>query len=451
MNYNLYTKGTLSQIWITETLDERIRWYTGLRIVKKEWLGTRGKGSFNSSLNAELERIEAIYSEIKKQLKALDKLTAHNVKFLLNCEKIHKSPNYIDEIKYWIPRIELKQEFLETFQIFIDQSVSGERTTKKGKKMANWTIKKYKVAINLLKRFSKETNYPLTWSNINDTFYVKFTNYCWYTLNHYDNNVGTILSSICAFLNWAVDKEIIPHKIYNDRWIIWKENETDALVLYPDEILALYEMPIEEKRLQNARDNYIFGCLTCLRSANLLTLTESDLNIIGNSWYINPVQVKVEKQMSIKLHTIAIDIIQKSMGKYKTLLPAMAYRTYNKNLKEVAELFKDHLAKDENKGLTTNEWDKPFTRVRYKQGKAVKVEMDICKMLTPHTERSTGITNLLMMGMREFEVKKISGHAKSSSSFGKYVRIAQRFIDSKSDEVWDKIFTDKSKVLKKVS
>jgi site-specific recombinase XerD len=444
MNYNLYKKGSdLYQIWITETLDERLRWYTGLRIKKKDWTGKLGRGPGYSSFNADIEKIESIYKEIKNQLKIQDKLTAHNVKFLLDCENIHKSSNYIDEIKAWIPRIELKQEFLQAFQLFIDQSESGERTTKKGKKLAKWTIKKYKVAINLLKKFSKETSYPLTWSNINDTFYTRFTNYCWYTLNHYDNSVGSVLSSICAFLNWAVEKEMIANKIYNKKWIIWKENETDALVLYPDEIQALYEMPIEEKRLQNARDNYIFGCLTCLRSANLLSLVESDLSIVGNSWYINPVQAKVDKQMSIKLHTIAIEIIKKNHGKYKTLLPYMTYRTYNKHLKEVAKLFKEHIAKDENKGLITNEWDKSFTRIRYKQGKSVKVEMDITKMLTPHTERSTGITNLLIMGLLEYEVKKISGHAKGSTSFGKYVRIAQRFVDSKSDDVWDKIFERK--------
>ena len=444
MNYNLYNKGTdLSQIWLTETLDERMRWYTGLRIKKKDWSGKAGKGAGYSSFNAELEKIESIYKEIKNQLKVQDKLTAHNVKFLLDCDSIHKSKNFIDEIKAWIPRIELKQEFLEAFQMFIDHSESGERTTKKGKKLAKWTIKKYKVALNLLKKFSRETNYPLAWSNINDAFYTKFTNYCWYTLNHYDNSVGSILSSVCAFLNWAVEKEMIASKIYNNKWIIWKENETDALVLYPDEIQALYEMPIKEERLQNARDNYIFGCLTCLRSANLLNLVESDLNIVGNSWYINPVQAKVDKQMSIKLHTIAIDIIKKNHGKYKTLLPSMAYRTYNTHLKEVAKLFKKHMAKEENHGLIKNEWNKPFTRIRYKQGKSVKVEMDICKMLTPHTERSTGITNLLIMGMLEYEVKKISGHAKGSTSFGKYVRIAQRFVDSKSDDVWDKIFERK--------
>lgn len=451
MNWNLYKKKDtpLSQAWITETFDERLRWYSGIRVKEKDWKSGL-KAPLLSGVKAEKEKIESIYREIKSQLEKQHKLTAYNVKFLLDCESIHKAENYIDEIKDWIPRIELKQEFLEAFQLFIDYSENGERTTKKGKKLSGWTIKKYKVAKNLLDRFAKETKYPLSWSNINDTFYTKFTNYCWYNLNHYDNNVGTALSSICAFLNWAVEKQIIQDKKYNSKWVIWKENETDALVLYPDEIQALYEMPIEEKRLDRARDNYIFGCLTCLRSANLLTLTESDLNIVGNSWYINPVQAKTDKTLWIKLHTIAIAIIQKYRGQHKTLLHSTLYRSYNTNLKEVAKLFKEHLAKDENKHLTTNEWNKPFTRIRYKQGQPIKIEMDITKMLTPHTERSTGITNLLMMGMREFEVKKISGHAKSSSAFGKYVRIAQRFIDSKSDEAWDKIFTDKSKVLKKV-
>jgi site-specific recombinase XerD len=441
MNYNLYKKGETAQIWITETFDERLRWYTGLRIIPEDWNGKGGKKSIYSSFNADLKRIEFIYEEIKRQLNIQGKLTAYNVKFLLDRESIFKAENYITEIKDSIPRIQLREEFLESFQMFIDSSKSGDRTTKKGKKIANWTIKKYKVAQNLLKKFSKETSYPLTWDNINEGFYVKFTNYCWYTLNHYDSNVGTTIGTICAFLNWCVKNQIITNKIYTERWIVWKEDETDALVLYPDEMKLLYKMAIEKKKLTKARDNYIVGCLTCLRAENLLKLEESDLNIVGGAWYINPVQAKVDKALWIKLHSIAIEIIEKYRGQNETILPSMAYRTYNTNLKEVAKLFKKHISELENKELVTNNWEKPFTRIRYKQGKAIKVEVDIWKMFTPHTQRSTGITNLLMMGMREFEVKKISGHAKNSSAFGKYVRIAQRFIDSKSDEAWDKIFT----------
>jgi integrase len=452
MNWNLYKKknNPLHQAWICESFDERMRWYSGIRVKKTDW-DNGLKAASLSSIKAEKEKAESIYREIKKQLAIQNKLTAHNVKFLLDCKEIHNAENYIDAIKAWIPRIETKQEFLEAFQLFIDHSVSGERTTDKRKKISKWTIKKYNVVLNLLKKFSKETGYSLSWKNINDDFYTKLTNYCWYTLDHYDNHVGTMLTSIRAFLNWADKKNIIPNKLYDETWVVWKEEETDALALYPDEIQALYEMPIDDQGLSDVRDNYILGCMTCLRSANLLALEESDLSIVGSSWSINIVQAKNDKPLSIKLHTIAIDIIKKNLGRHKTLLPYMTYLSYNLRLKDVAKLFKAHLEKEENKQLIVNEWDKPFTRIRYKQGKPIKVEMDICNMLTPHTQRSTGITNLLIMGMLEYEVKKISGHAKASKSFGKYVRIAQRFIDSKSDEVWDKIFANKSKVLKKVS
>lgn len=447
MNFNLYNKGSkLSQIWLCETLDERLRWYTKLRVKRTDW-DNGLKGSIHSQLKADLDKIELIYKEIKRQLDKRNKLTAYRVEYLLKWESIFKSDNYIDEIINQIPFIPERADFLECFQLFIDKSANGERKTKKGKRISTNTVKKYKVTQNLLNDFVKDTKFVLNWKNINDDFYDAFTNYCWHTRKHFDNHVGTQVANLMAFLNWCADEKIIQDKIYSSKWIMWKEDEVDALVLYPEEIQLLYKMPIEGVRLNHVRDTFLFGCFTCLRAGNLLNLTESDINIVGNSWYINPIQVKTDKPLLIKLHEIPVSYILKYRGKFKTLLPEFTHDEYSYWLKELGKKFKDYI-KDQKIPESTiiNDWNKPFTRIRYKQGKPYKQEVEIDQLLNPHTERSTGITNLLMMGMREFEVKKISGHAKDSKAFGKYVRFAQKFIDAQSDAAWDKIFTSKLKV-----
>lgn len=451
MNLTLYNKGSkkgLSQIWIDETMEGgRLRWYTGLRVKKHKdhWNGTRGKGGSYTLLNQELEKLDTRYKEIKIQLSRHNILNKDYVKFLLDCDSIHKTDDYVNEIAECIKKIPAKSELLEAFEAFILASKNGTRKTKKGKKIAAPTITKYENTLKSLKRFSKDTKYVLSWEKINDKFYDAITNYLWHTKDNYDNYVGTIISVLIAFLNWCTDTKIIGSKLYTSNWIVWKEEEVDALVLYPDELRLLYEMPIEKQDLDDIRDLYVFGCLTCLRSANLLHLKESDINIVGKVWHIAPVQVKVERTLWIRLHDIAISIIKKHRGKHKTLLPDVSYLQYNVGLKVLAAEFKKHIESLKDKKLITNDWDKPFSRVRFKQGNAIKTEIDICKMLRPHTQRSTGITNLLLMGMREFEVKKISGHSKNSPAFGRYVRIAQRFVDAQSDTAWDKIFKKKGK------
>lgn len=444
-HFNLYKKGSdLCQIWLCETLDERLRWYTGLRVKEKDWKSGL-KGVVHSQLKADIEKVEEIYRAIKRQLEKQNKLIAHNVKYLLGCKSIWEAANYLDEINECIKFIPVRGEFMQCFNQFIAASETGVRKSRKGEVLSKWTIKKYKVTKSLLEDFQEVSNYDLVWKNINDAFYDKFTQYCWHVRGHYDNHVGTQISNLMAFLNWCVDEKMIRDKIYSEKWIVWKEDEVDALVLYPDEIPILYNMPIPDEkkyiRTEEARDNFIVGCLTLLRSGNLLKLDESDLEILGNVWYLNAVQIKVNKKIRIKLHDIAVEIIKKYRGKYTTLLPDMTIDVYNDNLKKLAKLFKAHLETLQlSEDVVTNQWDKPFTRVRYKQGKPIKIHVDITDILTPHCERSTGITNLLIAGMREFEVKKISGHSKDSKAFGKYVRIAQRFVDAKSDSAWDNIF-----------
>lgn len=451
MNYNLYSKGSktkLSQIWLCETIEgDRLRWYTGFRIKSNEWNGGKPKASIHNSLKADLEKIDTIFKGIKIQLDKRNKLTAYNVKYLLNCESIFKAENFINEIIESIRFIPERGDFLESFQAFIDKSISGERKTKKGKKIEGNTVKKYLVTQNLLKDFTEKTGYVLNWKNINDQFYNVFTDYCWNIRGHYDNHVGTQIANIMAFLNWCVEEKIIPNKIYSNKWVMWKEEEVDALVLYPDEIQLLYKMTIEGERLNYVRDTFLFGCFTCLRAGNLLNLTEGDIQVMGNSWYINPIQVKTDKPLLIKLHEIPVSYIQKYRGQFKTLLPEFTHDEYSYWLKVLGKKFKEYISEQTIPETTIiNDWNKPFTRVRYRQGKPFKIEVDIENLLNPHTERSTGITNLLMMGMREFEVKKISGHSKDSKAFGKYVRFAQKFIDAQSDAAWDKIFNSKLKV-----
>jgi hypothetical protein len=452
MNWNLYKKkdSPLYQLWLCETIDERLRWYSGIRVNKKDW--DKGmKSPALSSVKAEIELIERIYPEIKKQLDKKNMLTASNAHFLLNCENIYKADNYIDEIIECINHIPVKGEFIECFERFIKDSETGKRKKKKGGRIQANTIKKYNVAFNFIKRFGKETGYPLAWKHINYEFYEKLCDFGWNVAGHYDNHLGTIINTFISFLNWCGEEKIITSKIHDSRWVAWKEEEVDALVLYPDEIPILYEMPLEDELHDQVRDLFIFGCLTLLRGGNLLSLTESDLKVVGNTWYINPIQVKVGGKVWIKLHSIAVDIIKKYRGKYNTLLPDMKHAMYANHLKVLARKFRDHLRELElPEDVMTNEWNKPFTRVRYRQGKPIKVQVSIVDIFNPHCERSTGITNLLIMGGQEFMVKQLGGFSKNSSAFNKYVRFAQRIIDSNSDQAWDKMFNGKPHLRKAI-
>ena len=60
-------------------------------------------------------------------------------------------------------------------------------------------------------------------------------------------------------------------------------------------------------------------------------------------------------------------------------------------------------------------------------------------MVSSHIMRKTAITTMLMLGMPENFVKKISGHAPNSKAFHRYVNFVQSYMDKEIDKVHEKL------------
>ena len=65
--------------------------------------------------------------------------------------------------------------------------------------------------------------------------------------------------------------------------------------------------------------------------------------------------------------------------------------------------------------------------------------VQFCDYVSSHIMRRTAITNLLMLGVSELTVRKISGHTDNSSSFKRYINLAQAYIDSDLDRAYKKL------------
>lgn len=59
--------------------------------------------------------------------------------------------------------------------------------------------------------------------------------------------------------------------------------------------------------------------------------------------------------------------------------------------------------------------------------------------LSSHTMRRTAITTLLILGVPEHVVRKVSGHAPGSKEFYKYVLIAQDFLNKEVQQAHKKL------------
>lgn len=328
--------------------------------------------------------------------------------------------------------------FLEAFQKFIDDCESGVKLTRDNKRYAKNTIKSYKSTLANLHKFNKV--YSLNWEDINDKFYHALCEYYWTDLKSFDNHTGKAVKIINTMLNWCFDRGIINSPINMKNWKVWKE-KIEILVMYADEIRILHNMQIESDKLTRTRDIFLIGAFTCLRVEDLLSLTDNDLLVIGDEHYINTLVGKTQKNLTVRLNPIGVEIIKRYRKKYRTLLPPISSVKFNENLKDLAAAFKSHLKelKQSNElNIVGNDWEKDFKRVRWKRGKQVVEYVPKEKFISSHCMRRSGITNLLMLGMTPTEVKTISGHSFNSTDFEKYVRISEQVTANKSVEAWSK-------------
>jgi integrase len=84
-------------------------------------------------------------------------------------------------------------------------------------------------------------------------------------------------------------------------------------------------------------------------------------------------------------------------------------------------------------------------KMRYSQGRLTEIKTKagnsfrFCDHISSHTMRRTAITNLLVLGVPEMVVRKISGHAAGSKEFYRYVSLAQDYTNLHLKEAYNRL------------
>lgn len=340
--------------------------------------------------------------------------------------------------------------FFELYDKFIYDSKTGRRLQPNGKIISSGTIDNYRYTGKLLHEFCREKQFqlrirPVKYLNKRDLmteknywrkFYKKFTDYLYIDCGHFDNYVGQNTKNIRVFFNY-LNKDLMLgigefHKSFYTR-----KEEIPIVTLLPEELnFIIYDKDFEmglSKRLQQAKDVFVFGSTVALRISDLLALKRTHLRIVGGTYYLVVRSKKTNTDTQIRLPDYAVAIIDKYHNKHKTLLPPFNKVNLNLYLKELME----------KAGFTH-----PVTKTRERRGKSreiVRATDDkrmtyrFCDLVTTHTMRRTAITTMLSLGVPEQVVRKISGHSPMSKEFFRYVAFAQAYQDQEVDKMFEKL------------
>ncbi len=340
------------------------------------------------------------------------------------------------------------------FEKFISYSYKGKRLKPDGNRIKPQTVDNYVYVLRYLKEYEAVHNIVLR-INVMRTqnrrllaaergywnkFYQQFTNFLYQEKNCYDNYVGTVIKIIrnfFSFLNMELD--IITGSFYKKFYVC--REEIPVITLMPQQLHFLitnkeFECSLN-RPLRKAKDIFVIGCTIALRVSDLFAIKFTDLEQVGTKFYLQVKTIKTGTFVRIKLPGYAVDIIRrfecKAKGR-KTIFPPVPLARFNNQLKALARLAG---------------WTQLMRRERSKRGmynasngKNKNLPCCFCDMLSSHTMRRTAITTMLMLGMKEPAVRKISGHTDNSKYFYRYVNLVQSYLDNEVDVVFEKLVED---------
>jgi len=277
------------------------------------------------------------------------------------------------------------------------------------------------------REYTSEKNY---WKK----FYKKFTTYL-YKNGCFDNYVGNNIKIIRTFFNYL--KNDIDFQTGDFQRLFYVRNEEiEILVLSPEQLkFLIHNKEFEEgltSSLKRIKDIFVFGCTTGLRYSDIFLLTNKNFEQQQDDWYLKLKSKKTKTFSYIKLPDYAISIYLKTKPKNNNglVFKKIALINFNKHLKSIGE---------------KANFTAPIEFLREKQGftknnnSSSKIQYRFCDKMSSHMMRRTAITTLLILGMPEHLVRKISGHSYNSNSFNRYVHYAQSYMDKEIEKVHVKL------------
>ncbi len=335
--------------------------------------------------------------------------------------------------------------------MFIQASIRGRRLTASGKKISAGTINNYRHAFQLLQQFEKKKGIELRIQllhraslrtiqkekNYWTRFFIQFSIFLYKEKGYYDNYAGNNFKVIKTFFNYLQTEKGYSIGNYHKSFKVPVQT-TVPVVLYPEQLNFLITNKEFEDQLnpslKRTRDIFIFGCTVALRVSDLMNLKKTNLAYTEKEvWLIINTQ-KTGTEVRIPLPDYALQIIdryKRKAGKY--ILPRLSTPNLNIQVKKLIE---------------KAGWKYTLTKTINRQGKVMEIKnangttWKFYQHITAHTMRRTAITTLLIMGVPELIVRKISGHAPGSKEFYKYVAISQQYLSNEVQNAYRKLVND---------
>lgn len=236
----------------------------------------------------------------------------------------------------------------------------------------------------------------ITFNEITYSFIEKFLKHLsdkGYSLNY----IGTNLKNLKAVMNDANKKGLHSNMAY--KMFAKMEEDSDTTYLTKEEMQRIKDVAGLTTPQEKARDLFLVGYYTAMRYSDYSRLSLSDLK---DGMIYKFRTLKTGAVVSIPAHPDLVEILRKYGG-----APNISEQKLNLLIKTVCNLaeINDIISKTTTKG-----------------GKRQTVYYSKYELVSSHTARRSGATNMYLSGIPKHQIMMITGHT-SEKIFNRYIRL----------------------------
>ena len=267
------------------------------------------------------------------------------------------------------------------------------------------SIKSYNVLLGKLKDFEKEYKTNLSFKDIDLDFYRSFQKW-FYKKDYSANYFAKMIKIIKTFMTEANETGVTSFQGHKLKGFSKIEVESENIYLTVEELLRIHNLnvnllPVDKRETYLiVKNKFLIGAFTGLRISDFNRLDE--INISDNKIRIKT--LKTLQNVVIPIHPVVKDILDSGFD-LKSKVSAKAINDMIKDICCLAKINESVLINEniggKNKQKTYKKW----------------------QLVSSHTARRSGATNMFKAGIPSISIMKITGHT-TEKSFMKYIKIS---------------------------
>jgi len=316
----------------------------------------------------------------------------------------------------------------EYIERFIKEAEAGTRTYDHNRKIEQYkksTVGTYKGFQYVFNEFQKDKKKVYSFDDINMDFYNDFNKYC-IKQDYSPNYMGRSIKTLKTLMHLSKDEGLHNNVSFEVKSFKTIKETVHNEYLTEEEIEKIYNLDLsDDEEMELIRDVFLVGCYTAQRFSDYSRIKEKDITQTSRGTkVIKLVQQKTGEEITIPIKK-ELDTILK---KYDYTLPKTFEQVVNKNIKKIVGKAKITYTVTYQKVVGGKRYDKTTPKN---------------ELITTHTARRSGATNMYNAGIPTLDIMKITGH-KSERDFLNYIKVTkEQTADNLSKHSW---FTSLKKV-----